>query len=119
MLENTGGNNHSPKITPTTPAIGPEPAKMMKTLLFSNYSLPKPALPFVISTGGVMGLCPLKVMKNGFCSATTLNGSAALPFVISTGAPKERSGEISVWMLLPGNAFLVAEKFTEFRTCYG
>jgi hypothetical protein len=34
------------------------------------------------------------VMKNSFCSATTLNGSAALPFVISTGAPKERSGEI-------------------------
>jgi hypothetical protein len=65
---------------------------MMKTLLFSNYSLSKPALPFVISTGGVMGLCPLKVMKNGFCSATTLNGSAALPFVISTGA--KRSGEI-------------------------
>jgi outer membrane protein assembly factor BamB len=31
-------------------------------------------------------------MKNGFCSATTLNGSAALPFVISTGA--KRSGEI-------------------------
>jgi hypothetical protein len=28
---------------------------------------------------------PPKVMKNGFCSATTLNGSAALPFVISTG----------------------------------
>src|ERR1700744_6185104 len=26
-----------------------------------------------------------KVMKNGFCSATTLNGSAAFPFVISTG----------------------------------
>src|SRR5580658_10513635 len=24
-------------------------------------------------------------MKNGSCSATTLNGSAALPFVISTG----------------------------------
>src|ERR1700735_2023459 len=37
---------------------------------------------------------PPKVMKNGACSATTLNGSAALPFVISTGAPKERSGEI-------------------------
>src|SRR6202034_3506647 len=37
---------------------------------------------------------PPKVMKNGSCSATTLNGSAALPFVISTGAPKERSGEI-------------------------
>jgi hypothetical protein len=31
-------------------------------------------------------------MKNSFCSATTLNGSAALPFVISTGA--QRSGEI-------------------------
>jgi hypothetical protein len=35
---------------------------------------------------------PPKVMKNSFCSATTLNGSAALPFVISTGA--QRSGEI-------------------------
>src|ERR1700728_2992774 len=33
-------------------------------------------------------------MKNGSCSATTVAGSAALPFVISTGAPKERSGEI-------------------------
>jgi hypothetical protein len=29
---------------------------------------------------------PPKVMENGFCSATTLNGSAALLFVISTGA---------------------------------
>ena len=37
---------------------------------------------------------PPKVMKNGSCSATTVVGSAALPFVISTGAPKERSGEI-------------------------
>jgi hypothetical protein len=52
------------------------------------------ALPFVISTGGVMGQGPPKVMKNGSCSATTAAGSAALPFVISTGAPKERSGEI-------------------------
>ena len=76
------------------------------------------ALPFVISTGEVMGrwpaqgdekrcssnycrwkrrpsLCHLDrrshgpsarpVMKNSFCSATTLNGSAALPFVLSTG----------------------------------
>ena len=32
-------------------------------------------------------------MKNAF-PATTVAGSAALPFVISTGAPKERSGEI-------------------------
>jgi hypothetical protein len=29
---------------------------------------------------------------------------AALPFVISTGA--QRSGEISVWMLVLGNVFL-------------
>jgi hypothetical protein len=27
-----------------------------------------------------------KVMKNGFCSATTLPGSTGLPFVISTEA---------------------------------
>ncbi len=27
MLENTDGNNHSPKITPTTPAFGSEPAR--------------------------------------------------------------------------------------------
>src|ERR1700729_3258383 len=33
-------------------------------------------------------------MKNGSCSATTVVGSTVLPFVISTGAPKERSGEI-------------------------
>ncbi len=44
---------------------------------------------------------PHKVMKNGFCSATTLSGSATLPFVISTEA--KRSGEISMWMLLLGN----------------
>src|SRR6202012_2251006 len=36
---------------------------------------------------------PPKVIKNAF-PATTVAGSAALPFVISTGAPKERSGEI-------------------------
>ena len=30
------------------------------------------ALPFVIPTGGVMGLGPRKVMKSTFCSATTL-----------------------------------------------
>ena len=33
-----------------------------------------------------MGLGPPKVMKSGFCSATTLPGSAAHPFVISTEA---------------------------------
>jgi hypothetical protein len=47
---------------------------------------------------------PPKVMKNGFCSATSLSGSAPLPFVISTEA--KRSGEISVWMLFLGNVFL-------------
>jgi hypothetical protein len=29
---------------------------------------------------------PAKVMKNGSCSATTVDGSTALPFVISTEA---------------------------------
>ncbi|MEA2260739.1 MAG: hypothetical protein QOJ51_3564 [Acidobacteriaceae bacterium] len=41
--------------------------------------------------------------ENGFYSATSLPGSAALPFVISTGA--QRSGEISVWMPLLGNVY--------------
>jgi hypothetical protein len=50
-------------------------------------------------------------MKTGFCSATPLNGSAALPFVISTGAPKERSGEICgpaalSWKCLSSTAIL-------------
>src|ERR1700722_16465173 len=35
-----------------------------------------------------------KIRDSGSCSATTVAGSTALPFVISTGAPKERSGEI-------------------------
>src|SRR5580658_1440765 len=50
-----------------------------------------------------------KVMKNGFCSATPLNGSAALPFVISTGAPKERSGEICVPAVLSWECFSTGE----------
>jgi hypothetical protein len=29
---------------------------------------------------------PPKVMKNGFCSATTVDGGTALPFIISTEA---------------------------------
>src|SRR5271156_1283331 len=37
-------------------------------------------------------LGPPKVMKNGSCTATTVDGGTALPFVISTGA--QRSGEI-------------------------
>jgi hypothetical protein len=47
---------------------------------------------------------PIRIKdENGFYSATSLPGSAALPFVISTGA--QRSGEISVWMPLLGNVF--------------
>src|SRR5580704_9174598 len=97
------------------------PPKVMKNTFCAATTLNgSAALPFVISTGGVMGLRPTqgdeervlfsnhccwkrqlsplssrpeeswafgppKAMKNGSCSATTLNGSAALPFVISTG----------------------------------
>src|SRR6202021_2096018 len=43
------------------------------------------ALPFVLSTGGVMGLRPTQGDESGSCSATTVAGSAARPFVISTG----------------------------------
>jgi hypothetical protein len=54
-----------------------------------------------------MGLRPTYEDENGFYSATSLPRSAALPFVISTGA--QRSGEISVWMPLPGNVFRRSE----------
>jgi hypothetical protein len=45
----------------------------------------------IVTPAGVSkGLRPTSemkmVMKNGFCSATSLSGSAALPFVISTEA---------------------------------
>jgi len=53
--------------------------------------------------GVIMGPRPTYEDENGFYSATSLPGSAALPFVISTGA--QRSGEISVLMPLPGNVF--------------
>src|ERR1700733_13866195 len=71
------------------------PPKAMKSGSCSATTLNGSAtLPFVMSTGGVMGLRPTQGMKSGSCSANTVAGSAALPFVISTGAPKERSGEI-------------------------
>ena len=54
-----------------------------------------------------MGLRPNYEDENGFCSATSLPGSAALSFVISTGA--QRSGETSVWMPLLGNVFRRSE----------
>jgi hypothetical protein len=99
--------------------------KVMKNSFCSATSLPgSTTLPFVISTeakrsGEIRGsavsswkcfsteeswaVSPPKVMKNSFCSATTLPGSTTLPFVISTEA--KRSGEISVWMLFLGNVF--------------
>src|SRR5882757_5707065 len=64
-------------------------------------------LPFPLSSRVIMGQRPTYEDENGFYSATSLLGSAALPFVISTGAP--RSGEISVWMPLLGNVFRRSE----------
>ncbi len=55
----------------------------------------------------LMGQRPTYEDENGFYSATSLPGSAALPFVISTGA--QRSGEISVLMPLLGNVFRRSE----------
>jgi hypothetical protein len=57
-----------------------------------------------------MGLRPTQgdekwVLFGNHTQATTLNRSAALPFVISTGAPKERSGEISVPAVLSWECF--------------
>ena len=63
---------HLPSIQSTKKARAPQPSRPEESWAFG----------------------PPKVMKNGSCSATTIPGSAALPFVISTGAPKERSGEI-------------------------
>jgi hypothetical protein len=49
-----------------------------------KYKWKRP-LPFVIPSGhGPLG--PPKVMKNTFCLATALQGSAALPFVIPSAA---------------------------------
>jgi hypothetical protein len=50
-----------------------------------------------------MAFGPPKVMKNGSCSATTVDGGTALPFVISTEA--QRSGEICGLAALFGECF--------------
>src|ERR1700722_9515888 len=84
---------HSREAPPSPLSSRPEeswafgPPKAMKSGSCSATTLNgSAALPFVISTGGVMGLRPTQGdEKTGSCSATTLNGSAALPFVISTG----------------------------------
>jgi hypothetical protein len=49
-------------------------------------------------TGEIMGLRPAKVIKNAFCRATPLQGSATFPFVIPSvpGFPASGTGESSV-----------------------
>jgi len=42
--------------------------------------------PFPLLSRVIMGQRPIYENENGFYSATSLAGSAALPFVISTGA---------------------------------
>ena len=56
-----------------------------------------------------MGLRPAQGDEKCFCSATTLNGSAALPFVISTEA--ERSGEICGSAALSWECFSTVESW--------
>jgi hypothetical protein len=64
-----------------------------KTGLVQQLLLPEaPPSPLSSRPEESWAFGPPKAMKKGSCSATTLNGSAALPFVISTGA--QRSGEI-------------------------
>src|ERR1700728_684279 len=65
----------------------------MKTLFQQLLSLEAPPYPLSSRPEKSWAVGLPKVMKNAF-PATTVAGSAALPFVISTGAPKERSGEI-------------------------
>ncbi|MEA2544260.1 MAG: hypothetical protein QOH35_5626, partial [Acidobacteriaceae bacterium] len=45
-------------------------------------------LPSPLSSRVIMGQRPTYEDENGFYSATSLPGSAALPFVISTGAER-------------------------------
>jgi hypothetical protein len=63
-----------------------------KTDLFLRRPGPYPCNRIVIPTEESWVLGPPEVMKNGSCSATTVDGGTTLPFVISTGA--QRSGEI-------------------------
>jgi hypothetical protein len=48
-----------------------------------------------------MGLRPTQGDENGFCSATALHGSVALPFVIPTeaypGFPARRKSGVAKW----------------------
>jgi hypothetical protein len=74
-----------------------------KRLLFSGSASPPPCHPDrsaaqwrdlrfggtflgMFSTEESTAFGPPKVMKNGFCSATTVDGGTALPFIISTEA---------------------------------
>jgi hypothetical protein len=65
-----------------------------KRVLFRNYCCWERRPPLWHLDRRLMGLRPTQGDEKRSCSATTVAGSAALPFVISTGAPKERSGEI-------------------------
>jgi hypothetical protein len=81
---------------PQVPSLRFAPVGM--TILLCTQKLQRdihdPAMKLSSRPEQLWAFGPPEVIKNGFCSATILNGSAALPFVISTGAPKERSGEI-------------------------
>ena len=57
----------------------------------------------------IMGLWPTQVMKDGCCSATTVDGGTALPFVISTEA--QRSGEICGSAVLSWKCFSTEESW--------
>ncbi|MDT7815616.1 MAG: hypothetical protein QOJ42_5532 [Acidobacteriaceae bacterium] len=61
------------------------PASPTIALSLDNGPLPSTTLPF-LSSRVIMGQRPIYEDENGFYSATSLPGSAALPFVISTGA---------------------------------
>jgi hypothetical protein len=63
---------------------------MFLWFLLENKISPSPGI--VISTGGVIGLRPPKVMKKRLLSEPLSHGSVALTLVISTDA--QRSGEI-------------------------
>ncbi|MDX6458811.1 MAG: hypothetical protein QOE55_2508 [Acidobacteriaceae bacterium] len=64
---------------------GKRPASPTIALSLDNRPLPSTTLPF-LSSRVIMGQRPTYEDENGFYSATSLPGSAALPFVISTGA---------------------------------
>jgi hypothetical protein len=55
-----------------------------------------------LSSRVIMGQRPTYEDENGFYSATSLPGSAALPFVISTGAERSLCGCLFLEMFVDG-----------------